>query len=91
MRVRRTDLVLLLVVYVIPVGVAAVLLALADLGILAIALVVIEAVVATSVYVARQRPEQPAQPSRRPWLVPAAMIGALGLMVVVAVVAAHGD
>jgi hypothetical protein len=87
--VRRTDLVLLLVVYVIPVGVAAVLLALADLGVLAIALVVIEAVVAATVYVARQQPEAPAQPARRPWLVPAAMIGALGLMVVVAVVASQ--
>jgi len=87
--VRRTDLVLLLVVYVIPVGVAAVLLALADLGVLAIALVVIEAVVATTVYVVRQRPEVPAQPSRRPWLVPAAMIAALALMVVVAVVASR--
>ena len=86
---RRTDLVLLLVVYVIPVGVAAVLLTLADLGILAIALVVIEAVVATTVYVARQRPEQPAAPSTRPWLVPAAMLGALVLMVVIAVVASH--
>ena len=84
---RRSDLVLLLVVYVIPVGVAAVLLALADLGILAIALVIIEAIVATMVYVARQTPERPATPSKRPWLVPAAMIGALGLMVVVAVVA----
>jgi hypothetical protein len=87
--VRRTDVVLLLVVYVIPVGVAAVLLALADLGILAIALVVIEAVVATSVYAVRQRPEQPAEPTRRPWLVPAAMIGALVLMALVAVVASQ--
>ena len=86
---RRADVVLLLVVYVIPVGVAAVLLALADLGILAIALVVIEAVVATTVYVARRQPEAPAQPASRPWLVPAAMIGALGLMVVVAVVASQ--
>ncbi len=86
---RRTDLVLLLVVYVIPVGVAAILLALADLGVLAIALVVIEAVVATTVYVARRQPETPAQPSRRPWLVPAAMIGALGLIVVVAMVASR--
>lgn len=84
---RRTDLVLLLVVYVIPVGVAAVLLALADLGILAVALVVIEAVVATTVYVARQQPERPAEPSRRPWLVPASMIGALGVMVVIAIIA----
>ena len=86
---RRADLVLLLVVYVIPVGVAAVLLALADLGVLAISLVVIEAVVATTVYVARQQPEEPAQPARRPWLVPAAMIGALGLMIVVAVIASQ--
>ena len=86
---RRNDVVLLLVVYVIPVGVAAVLLALADLGVLAIALVVIEAVVATTVYIARREPERPAEPSRRPWLVPAAMIGALGLMVVVAIVASQ--
>jgi hypothetical protein len=85
--VRRTDVVLLLVVYVIPVGVAAVLLALADLGVLAVALVVIEAVVATSVYVVRRAPERPAQPSQRPWLVPAIMVGALGLMVAVAVIA----
>ena len=88
---RRNDIVLLLVVYVVPVGVAAVLLALADLGILAIALVVIEAVVATTVYVARQQPVHPAEPSRRPWLVPAAMIGALGLMVVVAVVGSRAS
>jgi small-conductance mechanosensitive channel len=87
--VRRSDLVLLLVVYVIPVGVAAVLLTLADLGILAVALVIIEAIVATTVYVARQRPEQPAVPSKRPWLVPASMIGALGLMVVVAIIASQ--
>jgi hypothetical protein len=87
--VRRSDLVLLLVVYVIPVGVAAVLLTLADLGVLAVALVIIEAIVATTVYVARQRPEQPAVPSKRPWLVPASMIGALGLMVVVAIIASQ--
>jgi hypothetical protein len=87
--VRRTDVVLLLVVYVIPVGVAAVLLALADLGVLAIALVVIEAVVAATVVAARREPERPAEPTRRPWLVPAAMIGALGLMVLVAVVASQ--
>jgi hypothetical protein len=88
--VRRSELVLILVVYVIPVGVAAILLALADLGVLAIALVVIEAVVATTVYVARQQPERPPEPTRRPWLVPAAMLGSLGLMVVIAVIAAHG-
>ena len=88
---RRSDLVLILTVYVIPVGVAAVLLALADLAILAIALVVIEAVVAAMVFAVRQRPEAPSQPSTRPWLIPAAMIAALGLMVVVAVVASQAD
>ena len=86
---RRADVVLLLVVYVIPVGVAAVLLALADLGVLAISLVAIETVVAATVYAARRQPEEPAQPARRPWLVPAAMIGALGLMIVVAVIASQ--
>lgn len=86
---RRSDLVLLLVVYVIPVGVAAVLLALADLAILAIALVIIEAIVAAMVFAVRQRPETPPEPSTRPWLIPAAMICALGLMVLVAVVASH--
>ena len=86
---RRTDVVLLLVVYVIPVGVAAVLLALADLGVLAVALVVVEAVVATSVYAVRRRPERPAEPTRRPWLVPASMIGALALLIVVTVIASH--
>jgi hypothetical protein len=83
--VRRNDVVLLLVVYVVPVGVAAVLLTAVHLGILAIALVVIEAVVATTVYVARQQPDRPAVPSQRPWLVPAIMLGSLVLMVVVAV------
>lgn len=86
---RRNEVVLLLVVYVIPVATAAVLLALADLGILAIALVVIELVVGASVYVARQQPQERGRPARRPWLVPAAMVGALALMVVVAVVAAQ--
>ena len=88
---RRSDLVLILVVYVIPVGVAAVLLALADLAVLAVALVVIEAVVAAMVFAVRQRPETPAQPSSRPWLVPASMIGALGLMVLVGLVASRLD
>jgi uncharacterized membrane protein len=87
--VRRADLVLLLVVYVVPVGVAAVLLAMVGLGVLAIALVIIEAIVAACVVVARRTPAQPAEPSRRPWLIPAAMVAALGLMVLVAVVGAH--
>jgi len=87
--VRRSDVVLLLSVYVIPVGVAAVALTMVGLGILAIALVIIEAIVATTVYVARRQPERPAEPTPRPWLVPAAMIGSLGVMVVIAVLGAH--
>jgi hypothetical protein len=87
--VRRSEVVLILVVYVIPVGVAAALLAVAGLGVLAVALLVIELVVGTAVYVARKAPSQPRQPTRRPWLVPSLMVGALGLMVVVAVVAAQ--
>jgi hypothetical protein len=86
---RRNQIVALLVIYVIPVGVAAVLLALAGLGILSIALLAIEAVVGTAVYLARREPEKPALPSRRPWLVPTAMVGALGVMAVIAIIAAH--
>ena len=51
---RRTDLVLLLTLYVIPVAVAAALLVRADLVVLAVALVVVEAVVAASVWAAKQ-------------------------------------
>lgn len=86
---RRNEIILALVIYVIPVTVAAVLLALADLGVLALALVAIELIVGTSVYVARSRPERPTQPTSRPWLVPAVMAGALGLMIVVAVLGSH--
>jgi small-conductance mechanosensitive channel len=85
--VRRTHLVPLLVVWVIPVAVAAVLLALADLGLLALALLVIEVVVGIAVFLARRQPEDRPAPSRRPWLVPALMIGSLVAMVAIAVVA----
>lgn len=86
---RRKELVPIVVVYVIPVGLATIGLALAGLGVLAAALLIIELGVATAVLVARRRPVGPAQPSTRPWLVPTVMVGALGLMVVVAVLAAH--
>ena len=84
---RRSHLVPLLVVWVIPVAVAAVLLALADLAILSIALVVTEVVVGGAVYLARREPASPAGPSSRPWLVPALMLGSLVAMVGIAVVA----
>lgn len=85
----RKQLVPIVVVYVIPVGLATIGLALAGLGVLAAALLIIEVGVATAVFVARRRPETPGRPSARPWLVPTVMVGSLGLMVVVAVVAAH--
>jgi len=87
--VRRKQIVPIVVVYVIPVGLATIGLALAGLGVLAAALLIIEAGVAIAVLVARKRPQTRAQPSARPWLVPTVMVGALGLMVVVAVLAAH--
>lgn len=86
---RRTHLVPLLVVWVIPVGVAVVLLALVDLGVLALALLVIELVVGSAVYVARRQPEERPAPTRRPWLVPALMLGSLVAMVGIAVVASR--
>ncbi len=53
---RRTDLVLLLTLYVVPVGVAAALLVRANLAVLAVALVAVEAVVAASVWAAKRPP-----------------------------------
>jgi hypothetical protein len=81
----------LILLYVVPVAAAVVLLTLADLGILAAALVCVEAVVALAVWAVRRvpAPSGPPPPSRRPWLVPAVMVGTLGLMVLVAVVAAR--
>jgi hypothetical protein len=70
----RTDLVVLLVVWVLPLLVVAGLLAMAGLPQLAVALVAIEVAVAAIVAAARRRPERPAGPSSRPWLVPLAMV-----------------
>ena len=86
---QRRELVPIIVVYVIPVTLATIGLAAVGLGVLAVALLIIEAVVATAVVLARRQPETPAQPSRRPWLVPTLMVGALGLFAVIAVIAAR--
>jgi hypothetical protein len=89
--VRRNHLVPLLVVWVIPVAVAAALLALADLAFLAIALVIIELVVGAAVALARKQPDSRPDPTRRPWLVPTLMLGSLLLMGVIAVAASQAD
>ena len=70
----RTDLVVLLVVWVLPLLVVAGLLAAAGLPQLALALVAIELAVAAVVAVVRRRPQRPAGPAQRPWLVPLAMV-----------------
>lgn len=86
---RRSDLIPLLVVYVIPVLVAAGLLAAVGLGILAVALLVIEVVVALTVVAARRTPVEDHVPTSRPWLVPALAVGSLLVMAGVAVLAAR--
>ncbi|GAC1440909.1 MAG: hypothetical protein NVSMB55_07280 [Mycobacteriales bacterium] len=86
---QRKELVPIVVVYVIPVTLATIGLAAVGLWVLAIALLVIEGFVATAVVLARRQPATPTQPSRRPWLVPALMVGALGLFAVIASIAAR--
>jgi hypothetical protein len=82
----RTEVVLLLGLYVLPVGAAAVYLASVGLGVLAVALVAVEAVVAASVWAAKQDGPRPAR-QPRPWLVPLVMVTALLGMVLLTVVA----
>jgi hypothetical protein len=91
---RRSDAIPLVVVYVIPVGVAAVLLTAVGLGILAVALLVVEVVVALTVVAARRTPDDGAtdhRPSSRPWLIPVLLVGSLLVMAGVAVLASHVD
>ena len=85
----RTDLVLVLVCYVVPLLGAAVLLVLVGLGGLAAALLAVEVVVASVTFAVRRRPARPAGPARRPWLVPLAMLAVLALLGGVAVLAAR--
>lgn len=87
---RRSSLLAVLVIYVLPVGAAAWFLTARGLGVLALALVSVEVVVLLTVVAARapaagSRPE----PSRRPWLVPLLMVGALAAFVGIAVLAAQ--
>jgi len=86
--VKRADATLVLLVYVLPLGLVSVLLALAGLWVLAGGLLAVEAVVAAATVLARRRPARtPAAtaPSRRPWLVPLVMVGLLAALVAVAV------
>ena len=81
---------LVLVVYVLPLAGVTALLVAAGLGVLAVALLLVELAVVGAVLLARRRPPRPAgtlQPSARPWLVPLAMLGVVGGVVAVAVLA----
>ena len=91
----RDPLILTLVMflYVLPLGAAVVLLALAGLPQLALALLAVEAVVSAAVIVAKRpaRPDGPDRPARlRPnWTVPLAFAGVLVLVLAVTLIAAR--
>ena len=81
---------LVLVLYVLPLGAAAVLLALAGLPLLALALLVVEAVVATAVIIAKRPQKSPSAP-RPGWAVGVAIVLVLtGLVGLTLLAAAYG-
>lgn len=71
----RTETVVLVLFWVLPLLVVAGLLACVGLVVIAVALLGVEVVVGLAVLVARRRPERTAKP--RPWLVPVVMVGVL--------------
>ena len=74
----RSSLLAVLVIYVLPVAAATWFLTSRGLGVLALALVSVEVVVALTVLAARKaEPQARREPSRRPWLVPLLMVCAL--------------
>lgn len=83
----RTDSVVLLVVWVLPLLAASGLIAAAGLPLLAVALIVVEVAVAGGIVLARRRParSQP-KPAAPAWLVPAVMVLALAATAGVALV-----
>ena len=80
----RADTVVLVVVWVLPLLAAATLLAAAGLPLIAGALLAVEAVVGLCVYAAQRRPSRPGR-SAPAWVVPAAMVGVLLGVTLVAV------
>ena len=84
----RTETVVLVLFWVLPLLVVSGLLAYAGLVVIAVALLAVEATVGLAVLVARRRPERPAR-APRPWLVPAAMAGVLLALVAFTLVAAR--
>ena len=84
----RTEVVLVLVVWVLPMFALVGLLVAVDLPVIAAALLTVELLVAGAVVAARRLPARTGG-SGRPWLVPAAMVLLLVVLVGVAVVAAQ--
>jgi hypothetical protein len=81
--------VLVLLVYVLPLGAAAALLWAVGLPFLAVSLLVVEAVVAVAVLIAK-RPARATPRAPRPgWVVPAAMVGVLVALLGVTLLAAR--
>jgi amino acid transporter len=77
------ELAVVLVVYVVPLLLTVGGLWAVGLHVLAGALLAVELVVAAAVVAVRRRPLA-SGPSRRPWLVPVAMVGCLGAIVALA-------
>lgn len=79
------------VFYVLPLLATAAALCVVGLAELAVALVVIEAIVLAVMAVVRRRPapDRSVPTQSRPWLVPALMVGALLVMVGIALVASR--
>lgn len=87
---RRDEALTALFVYVLPLLLVSVGLFVVGLGGLALALLGVEAVVATATVLAkRPRAAGPRRPSRRPWLVPLAMVAVLGAVAGAASLAAR--
>ena len=86
---KRDEALTALFVYVLPLLLVSAGLAAVGLGGLALALLGVEAVVATATVLAK-RPRAPGRPapSRRPWLVPLAMVAVRGAVAGVAALAA---
>jgi len=81
--------VVVLLVYVLPLGAAVALLWVVGLPFLAVSLLVVEAVVAAAVVVAKRPARVTARAPLPTWVVPAAMVGVLGALLGVTLLAAR--
>lgn len=87
----RGDVMAVVLVYVLPLLLVSVLLALVGLAGLALALLAIEGCIVAITIAVRRRPARtgPAGPARRPWLVPLAMLAVVGGVVGLSILGAR--